>query len=99
MKDSLRKSVRASLSTSLRRCTRYRRPARKLDNAHSPVIRHKDLVSDPPDVRLSNLVDPVNRAEQLPPVVIARLIQPKRERQPLIRSQRADEVCLGARLD
>src|SRR5271169_50432 len=94
-----RPSYDASLSTSLRSCTRSRRAAGKLDDPHRPVAGHKRLVRDSPNVRLGDFFDPVDRTKQLPPVVIARLIEAKREGQTLIRSERADQVRLSPSLD
>src|SRR5258708_19693942 len=90
--------MRASLSTSLRCRTRSRRPASKLDNPHRPVVGHKRLIRNPPYIRLCDLVDPVDRAEYLPPVVIARLIQAERDRYTLIPSDRPHQLSLRPRL-
>ena len=46
----------------------------RFDNAHGAVGVNEDLVGDAPDIRLGHFVDAVNRAEQLAPVAIARLV-------------------------
>src|ERR1035438_6521171 len=82
-----RKNVGASLSTSLRPGSGSWRSACKLDDSHRSVIGDKCFVRYSPYVGLRNFVDALDGSEQLPPIVVKRLIQAERERQTLIRSE------------
>src|SRR5579871_6921028 len=96
-----------SLSTSLRAAIGRRlfalagrRSARScLDNAHSAVGVDEDLVRDAPDIRLRDPVDPVDRAEQFPPVSIPRLVSGELNRETLIVGEAPDQIRFGPRFD
>src|SRR5437016_11142750 len=86
----------ASLLTS---ALRLRGWWRGLDDSHGAVGWQKRLRSHSPDVCFCHLIDAIHRAEQLPPIVIPRLVYRELKCQAFIVCQAANQVGFCARLD
>src|ERR1035441_9914393 len=79
---------------------RTRLAARRLglNDADRAVRLRENLVRNPPDVGLGDLIHAVEIAEQLSPIAVARLIGCKLLRQPLVTGEPTNQVGLGTRL-
>src|SRR5439155_19591333 len=86
----------ASLLTS---ALRLRGWWRGLDDSHGAVGRHERLRSHSPYVCFCYLIDPIHRAEQLPPIVVSRLIESELKRQTFVVRQTPNQIGFGPRLD
>src|SRR6266566_3906370 len=87
----LAKAVSISLSL-LTSALRLRGWWRGLDDSHGAVGWHKRLRSHSPDVCFCHLIDAIHRAEQLPPIVIPRLVYRELKCQAFIVCQAANQV-------
>ena len=76
-----------------------RGPAYGIDDPDGAVVVLEDLVGHAPNVRLGDLVDLVEIAEEFAPVAVARLIDGELLRQALVLGEAADQVGLGACLE
>src|SRR5947209_17719133 len=84
----------ASLLTS---ALRLRGWWRGLDDSHGAVGWHKRLRSHSPDVCFCHLIDAIHRAEQLPPIVVSRLIESELKRQTFVVRQTPNQIAFCPR--
>src|ERR1700722_10061768 len=92
------RSLRTSLIAGFA-CTRLAPAACGFDDTHGAIRIHKSFVGDAANIGLGNQVNAVNGAEKFAPVAVARLVAGQVGGEPLVISEAADKVGLGARLD
>src|SRR5579863_2484010 len=82
-----------------RRRTPRRATTSRFDDADGPVGVHKNFIGDAANIRLGDLIDAIDRAEEFTPVSVASLVSRQLSREAFVVGQTADQIGLATRFD